>query len=93
MSAALPEMLTVQETAERMRMGVDWVYDNWRALGGVRNGRPIRIPVDGILAYWAKRATAEAEAERAAREAESRTAAAADSIDRRVMRIIQGGSR
>lgn len=52
LTADLPALLTVAETAEVLRVGRSWVYEHAAELGAVKLGRgqtaPLRIPPDGL---------------------------------------------
>lgn len=84
------DLLTVPEACAFMRAGRCWIYENAESeLGAVRNGRSIRIPRAGILAYWERKRL---EREKAA-EREHVEQGQSEALDRRILRIVEGGVR
>lgn len=48
-------LVTVQELAERLRVGPGWIYRNWRELGGFKLGGGARSPIRFTRAEIEKR--------------------------------------
>jgi hypothetical protein len=87
------ELLTPPEVAAFTRQSLNWVYAHWPELGGVKNGRSVRIPREGILAYWKRQADARERASAAEKTAVARRRRASAATDLRIIQLIDGGAR
>ena len=48
-------LLDVRKTAQRLHMSMDYVYRNWRQMGGKRVGRALRFSPHGLESYLRRR--------------------------------------